>query len=184
MKNIIFSRRNLDFNFVNLELFSAISELPGSFRTRLHIGTAPKQGLDAELAIWSGTMRYLGIVTFNSTTILFGFYIYFQSRPSHRNSSVKILNQLNPEKYPLLAGMCLNIPFWGFQKWILRTGVSRAAGIETYMTPRQSIWTVGGTQIAEDQDTIRETKNKNKLISSTQCVQILSFEYVTSFEIF
>ena len=37
MKNIIFSRRNLDFNFVNLELFSAISELPGSFRTRLHI---------------------------------------------------------------------------------------------------------------------------------------------------
>ena len=37
MKNIIFSWRNLDFNFVNLELFSAISELPGSFRTRLHI---------------------------------------------------------------------------------------------------------------------------------------------------
>ena len=37
MKNIIFSRRNLDFNFGNLELFSVISELPGSFRTRLHI---------------------------------------------------------------------------------------------------------------------------------------------------
>ena len=37
MKNVIFSWRNLDFNFVNLELFSAISELPGSFRTRLHV---------------------------------------------------------------------------------------------------------------------------------------------------
>ena len=37
MKNNIFSRRNLDFNFVNLELFSVISELSGSFRTRLHM---------------------------------------------------------------------------------------------------------------------------------------------------
>ena len=37
MKNLIFSWRNLDFNFVNLEFFSVISELSGSFRTRLHM---------------------------------------------------------------------------------------------------------------------------------------------------
>ena len=43
MKNIIFSRRNLDFNFVNLEQFSVISELLRSFRTRLHVFLYLKQ---------------------------------------------------------------------------------------------------------------------------------------------
>ena len=40
MKNIIFSRRNLDFNIVNLAIFSMILELAGSFRTRLHMSSS------------------------------------------------------------------------------------------------------------------------------------------------
>ena len=43
MKNNIFSRRNLDFRIVNLELFSVILELPWFYRARLHIGMAPNR---------------------------------------------------------------------------------------------------------------------------------------------
>ena len=37
MKNIIFSRRNLDFKIVNLGIFSVISELLRFYRARLHM---------------------------------------------------------------------------------------------------------------------------------------------------
>ena len=37
MKNIIFSRRNLDFKIVNLDIFSIILELAWFYRARLHM---------------------------------------------------------------------------------------------------------------------------------------------------
>ena len=40
MKNIIFSRRNLDFKIVDLKIFSVISELLRFYRASLHIGVS------------------------------------------------------------------------------------------------------------------------------------------------
>ena len=73
MKNIIFSRRNVDFNIVNLELFSVILELPRSFRTRLHVKSRPNYTqLEALFhGIMCATRRCA------PETIIFGFWTLY-----------------------------------------------------------------------------------------------------------
>ena len=57
MKNIIFSRRNLDFKIVDLKIFSVISELLRFYRASLHMGVpfcdqvSPNPGTFSGLAV-------------------------------------------------------------------------------------------------------------------------------------